>query len=175
MKVTMVHVQSLDGKLTKGDNTDVHSWSSDEDSAFFVRQLREAKLIVMGRRTYEAAKSKPTPGTLRLVMTSQPERFADRAVPGQLEFTSETPGELVARLEKQFDELLLVGGGQVYGAFFAAHAVTDVYATIEPQLFGVGTEMLGNTPLDVALQLVSVEKLNDRGTLLLAYRVVESQ
>jgi len=174
MKVIMLHVQSLDGKLTKGDNTDVHSWSSNEDSVLFTQQLAAAKLIVMGRKTYEAAKSKATPGTLRVVMTSQPERFADRTVPGQLEFTNEQPAELVTRLENQgFDELLLVGGGHAYGSFFAANLVTDVHATIEPLMFGNGTEMLGNVMLDVHLELTGVERLNTRGTLLLKYRVAQ--
>ena len=174
MKITMIQVQSLDGKLTKGDNTDVHSWSSDEDSTFFMSQLRDARLIVMGRKTFEAAKSKAVPGTLRVVITSQPERFADRTVPGQLEFTSETPEELVARLESAgHNEMLLVGGGQVYGSFFAAHLVTDVYATIEPLLFGAGAEMFGNTMIDTQLELIEVTRLNDRGTLLLKYQVVQ--
>lgn len=174
MKVIMIHVQSLDGKLTKGNNTDVHSWSSSEDSVLFTQQLAAAKLIVMGRKTYEAAKSKPTPGTLRVVMTPQPERFADRTVPGQLEFTNEQPTELVTRLKNQgFDELLLVGGGHVYGAFFAANLVTDVHATIEPLMFGVGTEILGGVTIDARLELTEVERLNARGTLLLKYRVVQ--
>ncbi len=172
MNITVVHVQSLDGKLTKGDDPNVHSWNSSEDATHFMKLLNEARVIVMGRKTYEAAKSKPKPGTLRMVMTSQPERFSDQAVPGQLEFTSETPAELVARLEKiGHRELLLVGGGQVYGAFFAADLVTDIYATIEPVLFGVGTEMLGNTVVDVQLELLQVAQINARGTLLLRYRV----
>src|SRR6266702_3666905 len=174
MFVTLVTVQSLDGKMTRGDDPDVHAWSSDEDFRNFA-SLRDAHdVIVMGRTTYEVIR--PTlhlrQDKLRIVLTAHPERFADQVVPGALEFTNEQPAELVARLESSgHKKLLLTTGGQGNAAFLQAGLVNELYATIEPHLFGQGAELAGNVPMDVRLKLQAVRQLNDHGTILFHYQV----
>ncbi len=176
MFVTLVTVQSLDGKMTRGDDPDVHAWSSDEDFRNFA-SLRDAHdVIVMGRTTYEVIR--PTlhlrQDKLRIVLTAHPERFADQVVPGALEFTNEQPAELVARLESSgHKKLLLTTGGQGNAAFLQAGLVNELYATIEPHLFGQGAELAGNVPMDVRLKLQAVRQLNDHGTILLHYQVAQ--
>ena len=174
MHVTLVTVQSLDGKLTRGDDPDVHSWSSDEDNRHFAA-LREAHdVIVLGRTTYDIIRSslKLRSGKLRVVLTAYPERYAEQTMPGMLEFSNERPDELVARLEHAgHRKLLLTTGGQGNAAFLQAGLVDELYVTIEPYLFGRGTELLGNVLMDRKLKLQTVKRLNDRGTLLLHYQV----
>lgn len=177
MNITMVTVQSLDGKITHGDNPNVHAWNSDEDSAHWKKVLQDAKLIVMGRKTYEAmaAHMDHSTGKLRIVVTSQPENFSDQIIPGALEFTNEQPVDLVKRLENAgYSAMLLAGGGQLNSAFLRAGQVTELYATIEPRLFGQGAALAGTELLDVSMQLESCKQLNDAGTLLLHYRMLDS-
>ncbi|HSX07605.1 MAG TPA: dihydrofolate reductase family protein [Candidatus Saccharimonadales bacterium] len=172
MKITLVSVQSLDGKMTRGDDPHVHHWSSDEDFKQFTAMRDAHNLIVMGRRTYEAIRSTmhPRPGTLRVVLTSSPAQFAGESVPGSLEFTGESADALVARLENAgYSEMLLAGGGLANAAFLQAGLVTDLYVTIEPYLFGQGAEMVGAQAMDVRLKLESATQLNERGSLLLHY------
>lgn len=177
MKVTVAIASSVDGKLTRGDDPDIRSWTSPEDAAHFARLKADHNLIVMGRKTYTAmrAKLKPHPRTLRLVLTRHPEKFAAETVKGQLEFSSDTPLKLVRSLEEQgYTEMLLIGGGQVNSAFLAAGLVHEIYLTVEPWLFGTGIDATSGLPLSVTLKLISMRKLNARGTLLLHYKLEPS-
>ena len=174
MYVTMITVQSLDGKMTRGDDPDVPHWSSAEDSAHFSKTLDAASLVIMGRKTYElmSAGMRHRPGRLRVVMTGDPAKYVSHAIPGQLEFTDEQPADLLARLQKTgHGKALLTGGGHVYASFMQAGLVDELLATIEPRMFGQGTEMLANVAMDTQLQLQKITRLNDRGTLLLRYTV----
>lgn len=174
MFVVMVTVQSLDGKMTHGDDPEVRHWNSDEDSEHFIQLLHDYNLIIMGRKMYEKIRGGIwfKPGKLRVVMTHHPEQYADETIPGQLEFTAEQPADLLARLQKAGQSrALLAGGGQIYAAFMKAGLIDEMLATIEPRMFGSGVEMLASVPVDVQLQLQTVTRLNDRGTLLLRYTV----
>ena len=56
MKVIMVAVSSINGKITKGKDPNIYSWTSKEDSNFFFSLIKKHNLIVMGSKTYEAAR-----------------------------------------------------------------------------------------------------------------------
>ena len=173
MKITLAMVASADGKTTHGDDPKVFRWTSKEDQQHFKRLVEQAKLIIMGSKTYDAAKKmlQHQQGKLRVVLTRSPEKYADQVIPRQLEFTSETPQELVARLEKQgHTELLLASGAQVNGLFFNAGLIDEILLTIEPKLLGKGNPLAIQENL-IDLTLLSIEKLNDRGTLLLHYKI----
>jgi dihydrofolate reductase len=168
----MVDVISADGKMTKGDDPDLHSWTSEEDFAHFMELIHQHRVIVMGSKTYDAARPKPQAERLRIVLTSDPGRYATQAVPGSLEFVTETPQAVVERLTGMgHDALLLVGGGQTNAEFLQAHLVDELYLTIEPVVFGRGVDLLGGIACDAKLQLLSVKQLNSRGTLLVRYRL----
>ncbi len=164
---------SLDGKITKWDDVqDVSTWASPEDQDFFMSQIAKHKAIVMGRKTYDAMKDKLKLSNerLRIVMTSQSENFSKDEIKGKLEFTNETPQELVARLEKHgIEELLVVGGGSVNTAFLKANLVNEIYVTIEPVIFGNGKMIVYEENLNLTLRLKTVEKINQQGTILLNY------
>ncbi len=175
MNITLAAAISVDGKLTRGDDPDVRHWISDEDAKHFTKLRAAHNLIVMGRGTYEAMRSKLklAPGTLRVVITHHPKDFATEAVTGQLEFTNLSPAELIQSLQKrEYPEMLLVGGGVVHAEFLAAGLVNEIYLTIEPLVFGKGTDFAHGAELNVALELVTIKQLNDRGTLLLHYKII---
>lgn len=165
---------SLDGKITKWDEIqDVSTWASKEDQDFFHSQIAKHKVIVMGRKTYEAVKHrlKMKEGRRRIVMTSQPQEFEDNEIKGQFEFTSETPEDIVARLKKEaVEELLVVGGGSVNTTFLKAGLVDELYLTIEPKIFGKGKMLVSEEKLDIKLKLLSVKQINKEGALLLHYQ-----
>src|SRR5882724_7665335 len=120
MKIILLDVSSLDGKLTKGTDTNIYEWSSKEDFAHFQKVKSENNLLVMGSGTFEKVKDidnaglKPEKERLTIVLTSKPETYKQFAVEGQLEFSKEAPKALIERLEtKGYKQMLLVSGGKV--------------------------------------------------------------
>lgn len=167
-------VTSLDGKSTKGNLGGAHLFSSPEDQKHFQQIIESAKLIIMGSATYENAKGmmQHREGRLRIVVTGDPKKYEIEKIPGQLEFTNETPIDLLKRLEsKGFSEGYLVGGAKTNTEFFKEKLVTEVWQTLEPKILGMGNGIVGEE-MEVNLKLISEEKLNDNGTLLLKYLVV---
>lgn len=167
----MVMVSSVNGKITKGDNPDVRAFSSDEDALLFEKLKKSFSLIIMGRKTYEAAKNRIQldANTLRIVMTRNPGRY--KGVPGQLEFTDESPSALMARFAA-YPKGLLVGGGETNALFLKERLVSEIHLTIEPILFGEGMSIVEGFRDIAKLQLVSMKKLNTRGTLHVIYNIV---
>ena len=175
MKIILLDVMSLDGKLTRWKDSPASDWASPEDSAYFLKVIRQSKLLVMGSNTFAINRPKPEKERLRIVMTREPEKYQKLAIPGQLEFTGETPKQLVKRLEKAgFKQMLLVGGQKLAMAFFRENLIDEFRVTIEPRIFGKGASLIEEVELDLRLQLFSFEKLNEQGTLLLKYYVRKS-
>ncbi len=175
MQVTLADVISLNGKITQGDNLDIHAWSSKEDWEHFVQLRDESDVVIIDRKTYETVRPKPELGKLRIVSTSTPGKFEDDHVSGILEFTDASPAELIQRLAAEgHQKILLAGGGRLCSNFFEADLVDDVYMSFEPVLFGEGAPMLREVPFTVSLQLESVRQLNTQGTLLAHYTVIKA-
>lgn len=176
MKITYIIVSSIDGKLTKNFDPHITKWTSKEDQKHFQNYLKQSSLILMGHNTYEASRPiiKLTPDTLRIVLTSTPAKFRSHEVKGQLEFTDESPKALIERLSKiGYEEMLHVGGGETANSFFKENLITDILLTLEPKVFGKGTPSCGTQEVDCTFKLISIDKLNDQGTLLLHYRKSE--
>jgi dihydrofolate reductase len=181
MKIILIDVSSLDGKLTKWARDNIYEWSSAEDFEHFQKVKSQNNLLVMGSGTFEGVKDiekaglKPEIGRLRVVLTSRPKRFLKFAVPGQIEFSSEIPTALVSRLKKQgYKQMLLVSGGKVATSFFKENLVDELWLTIEPKIFGSGEPLVQEGNFDINLKLLSVNTLNKQGTLLLKYKVLKS-
>ncbi len=180
MKIILINVSSLDGKLTKGHGNNIYEWSSDEDFAHFQKIKSENNLLVMGSATFDAVKDnetaglKPEEGRLRIILTSNPKKYKNYVVPGQLEFSNEAPVTLIKRLEEQgYKQLLLVSGGKVATSFFESQLIDEMYLTIEPKIFGSGEPLVQEKQFDISLKLLETQKLNPNGTLLLKYKILK--
>lgn len=174
MKVTAIAVTSVNGYLTNGDDPDVTSWTSEEDQQHFRDTKNNAKLIIMGKNTYLAMKDvmRPEPQKLRVVLTNNPNDFDDVRVEGQLEFSNSNIIDLLDQLqERGYNELLLIGGGKVYGEFMANDLIDELILTIEPVVFSSGRQLFDNSFFsDTRFELSSIRQLNESGTLLLNYQ-----
>lgn len=172
MKVICVMVASVNGKTTSTQKPLLHNWTSEEDQTYFSQLIQQSSLLIMGRLTYEAAKKdmQHSDGRLRVIITSDPEAFAKEAIPNQLEFTNETPVALITRLEQEgFTKALLLGGAHTNTTFIQENLINELWLTIEPALFGSGNPLFADGTFEKNLKLLSVEKLNSEGTLLLKY------
>ena len=128
----------------------------------------------LSRIVTEAARKSMTHknGKLRIVLTRNPEKYESEKIPEQLEFTNEKPQDLIKRLEEEHQEGYLVGGAHTNTEFFRENLITELWQTIEPKILGLGNGMVGEEITDISLELLSSEKLNNKGTLLLKYKVV---
>ena len=172
MRITAVVAMSLNGYITDGDNPDVTTWTSAEDKAFFRAQKDASDVIVMGKNTYIAMSRviKLEPERLRLVLTSNPQQYADKIVEGQLEFSNLNPVDLAKNLEARgYERIMIAGGSQVYADFLNAGLINDFKVTVEPVIFASGVSFFKGLTKNYNLALVDAEKLNDQGTLLLSY------
>ncbi len=157
MNIILVMVTSLDGKSTRSDESP-QLWASSEDQKHFESLLAKAEVIIMGRKTYDAAKAHiKDDAKLRIVMSH----------------ATHSPRQVIADLERQgITEILLVGGSELNAAFFQEKLINEIYLTIEPKIFGDGLPLAQRIGHDVQLELLKCKQLNQQGTLLLHYRIV---
>ena len=172
MKVVLVFVSAIDGKVTKWGDPDVKKWSSGEDKEHFRKVWRDSKLIVMGSNSFEAENLKPSPDRLVLVLTHQPDKYANSKKEGQLEFTDESPVHLISRLKNEgYQQMTLLGGPKVATSFLKEELVDELWLTIEPVIFGTGEKLVSAEKLDIKLKLMRVDKINEQGTLIIKYSI----
>jgi len=175
MEVILAYVSSADGFLTDSASRQPNEWASAEDQRHFQELSTASGVVIIGSNTYDAHKRmlKPSPDIKRIVMTRDPEKYAANQVMGKLEFTSDSPQEVIAKLQAhEYKHVLLAGGPKLYQQFFAAHLITDLEITIEPLLFGAGVSAATGIPSNIKLKLVDSYLLNNAGTLLVKYKVL---
>lgn len=186
MHVVLLAVQSLDGRITRGGLAG-DGFSSEADKTHFRAALRACDACVMGTATYEETKDRLRPDILpelrRVVRTRRPEARAAEAVAGVLEFTAESPSEIVERLRADGRRrCALLGGGRTNGDFLRAGLVDEVCVTVESWIFGSGVPLAGEVdescthgaPMawsDVPLELIEATTLAAGGPVLLRYLV----
>jgi dihydrofolate reductase len=175
MKIVLVFVATLDGKVTKWNNPQVKIWSSQEDKEYFSKIWNESKLIIMGSNTYNADRLKPSSDHLFVVMTRDPYKYKNQEAIGLLEFTNESPGQLAARFKKKsYEQVVVVGGPHIATSFLKEQLIDELWLTIEPRIFGTGGNFVIEENLDINLRLISCEKVNEQGTLITKYAVIKN-
>lgn len=173
MKVIMVFVSTLNGKITRGDDPEVRYWSSKSDQEYYSRVWRNSTLVVMGSRTYNDNIIKPQEGRLVVVMTRTPGKYKDHIIWGQMEFSDMSPAELVYKYSKSGSPLMTVVGGPLIATSFIKESLVDeLWLTLEPRLFGTGINLIAESDVDVKLKLIEIEKVNDEGTLITKYSFI---
>jgi dihydrofolate reductase len=172
VKKILIFVSTLDGKITKWGDPHIRSWSSKNDQDHFDLIWNDTRIIVMGNNTYKPDPVKPSAKHLFVVMTRNPVKYKSKEIPGQLEFTKESPAQLVSRFEKEGEEkMLIVGGAQIATSFLRAQLIDELWLTIEPKIFGQGGNFVIEEKLDINLKLVSCTRVNNLGTLVTKYMV----
>jgi dihydrofolate reductase len=174
MKLTLMAAISLDGFITRHDRSG-SDFTSPEDKAFFQRAVLDFDCLILGGANYRQSsrwvKEHLRPEQLTVVVTRSPGNHQNEQQTGRLEFSSQSPADIVSNLAARgYRNGCLLGGGQIYGLFLAAGVVDELWLTLEPLLFGEGVK-LAETRLDFRGELISQEKLN-ASTLLLKYRPV---
>jgi len=172
MKTILIFVSTLDGKITKWGDPMIRSWSSRADQEQFDAIWNKTRVIIMGSGTYNPAPLKANPKHLFIVLTRQPLKYDSSNVPGLLEFTNETPVQIIKRFENDENAVLVVGGSQIATSFLKAQLIDELWLTFEPKIFGTGLNFVADEKLDIDMRLISLKQINKEGTILTKYLVV---
>jgi dihydrofolate reductase len=70
-----------------------------------------------------------------------------------------------------YREAVMAGGAGANALFLEAGLVDEIWLTVEPLIFGTGIGLLSGAEFDLRASLISVEQLNERGTVHLKYSV----
>ena len=174
MKTILIFVATLDGKITKWGQPHVRLWSSHQDQDYYKNAWNESRLIVMGSNTFNADTFKPSTNHQIIVMTGHPEKYKRLGITGQIEFTKESPGELIARfISKGQQQMLVIGGPHVATSFLKKQLIDELWLTFEPKIFGTGGNFVADVNLDINLRLIHCEIVNNQGTLITKYAVLK--
>ena len=174
MRTVLVFVSTLDGKVTKWGESNVSLWSSQEDQKYFKKIWNDSKLLIMGSNTFNADPIKPSSNQLLVIMTREPSKYIKYEVSGQLEFSNKSPGQLVLHFAKEgYEQMLVVGGAHIGTSFLKEQLIDELWLTIEPRIFGAGSNFAIEEKLDINLHLLSCDRVNEQGTLITKYAVMK--
>lgn len=167
----MIMVTTVDGIIARNENHNTFSWNSVEDQKHFRELSKKIGTVIEGSNTFLAAKQQALKERNNIVLTRNPDKFQ---ATDYVTFMSGSPKEVVAELEARgIKEAAIIGGATINGLFLKDNLADDIYLTIEPKLFGKGLHFSEGFELDLDLKLLSMEKLNEKGTLLLHYEILK--
>lgn len=167
MRVVLAAVMTLDGKIARHLH-EPSDWASEDDQREFRAEFAKHPVVLYGRNTYEAYKDRRTEGKLHVILTRKPDEF--ESLPGDLEFTSDSPERIVQGLKQRgYESVLVAGGSAVYALFLNAGLVDDLYITIEGRMFGGGVSFVESLDHEIEVRLVSSRQIGPN-TVLLHYK-----
>jgi dihydrofolate reductase len=175
MTITLIAAITSDGFIGREDNDRSFDWTSEEDSRFYVKSLRESDAIVMGSKTFSGINLHPK-NSHYVIYSRNPEGFKNpRPEVITTEATNLTPKKLLLKLKNDgYKKILVAGGSSIYRMFIEDNALDVLHLVKEPVEFGEGIPLFKNINLEEALkafELISEKPLNDQGTILQEWRI----
>ncbi len=169
MRTVAIAAITIDGKIALNAKSGSW-WTSKEDKDFLHDFLDTADAVVVGNNTYTAT-LEPLSKRNCIVLTRSTK--SEKRWHDKLLFVNPAHSDL-RRLLERYETVAILGGAQTY-AYCLSHDLTDeLYITIEPLIFGRGVDLFTTMPTPAHCTLLSTKQLNEKGTLLLHYRVAHT-
>jgi len=163
---------SLDGFIA-GPNGEIDWLHYSKDVVAFMEQYWSAvDTILMGRKTYEFAKSQPGPGPMPgITATYVFSRTLDRVEGDAVHLVRDNAGAFVRSLKTQSGKgICVLGGGELARSLLTEDVIDEVGVNIHPVLLGGGVPLFPVVGNRVKLELIANRTI-DGGCVLATYRV----
>ncbi len=158
---------SIDGFIAKEENQLSTTWTSKEDKEHLHQMEDEADVLLLASKSYELAKE-PLKNRNLIVLTTKVDSIKKENE--KLSFINLQTADLKKYIEeKKYKKVCVLGGRVAYNYCLKNNLLDDIYITIEPIVFGKGINAFNEEITPQKYNLVSVEKLNETGTILLHY------
>lgn len=168
MKVVLYMASTVNGFIAKENNET--PWS-DEEWKSYSDKVQEFGCIVIGRKTYDIMKKYDefnnikNPFTVVLSNQNTTEKSSNFAF-------VKTPKEALDVLkEKDFNKVLVAGGGMINSLFLQQNLIDEMYLDIEPIIFGSGINLFKECDFEAKLELISTKQLS-KNTIQLYYKLI---
>lgn len=170
MQTIAVAAVTLDGKIAL-DAGSGSGWTSKEDKDFLHEFLDGCDAVVLGHNTYKTAEKFLDKRDCIVLTTSvaTPERKGERLL------LWNPAGATLEAVAGEYKKVAVLGGAQTYSYFLDHDLLDELHLTVEPLVFGRGVGLFA--PLKAHMprfSLLSMEKLNDEGAVLLHYKVTKA-
>lgn len=169
-KFIAIAAMTLDGKIAKDSQHLSTDWTSEEDKIYFRKVLKTCDVVLIGKKTWETAKE---PLSKRnCIVFSRSENQIDQTNQKNPIFVNPSKTDVKKLIsESGYKRVAILGGAQTYAFCLENKMLDELYLTVEPIVFGNGINLFtANSFLDAKFRLVSSERLNPQGTLLLRYK-----
>src|SRR3990167_1927548 len=168
MKIILYMCITANGYIAKED--DNTNWISGEEWDSYSKMIRRAGCMVVGHRTYDILTKQPEFSELsavKVVIVSNNKV----TIISENHVIANNPASAI-NLLKDFDEVIIAGGGKLNSSFGVEGLVDEMYLDIEPLVFGKGIQLFSPADFENKLELIETNKLS-KNTLQLHYKVLK--
>ncbi|MEX2029322.1 MAG: dihydrofolate reductase [Candidatus Paceibacterota bacterium] len=158
---------SIDGRIAENTHSEI-GWTSKEDWYFFQKSLKKFDAVVVGHNTYKVFRDNLSKRN-SIVFT----RYANKPrLSGSVAFFNPQKYDFKKFIKNHnYKKIAVLGGPKVYDFFLKGGMLDELFVTIEPHVFTAGVPMFSGAKFKkYKFSLLSVKRLNKKGTLLLKYK-----
>lgn len=178
IKTSVFIATSLDGFIARTNGSidwleEANTLAPEGEDCGYHAFFSTVDVLVMGRNTFETVlgfEGWPYAEKRLVVLSSKPLEIPVE-LRGTVSASSETPNELVARLEAEGAQHLYIDGGITIQRFLAAGLLDELTITTIPVLIGEGKPLFGPLAHDIKLRCVAT-KAYDFGFVQTTFSVV---
>lgn len=159
MKATLYMTTTINGIIAKHD--DSANFITPAESASYVATVKSAGALIIGRRTYEILSTQPEfqeflKAGVKIVAVSH----GDFDLKDPTHAVAHSPKEALD-LVKDFEEVIIAGGGKLDAAFLDANLIDEIYLDIEPTIVSEGIPLFSGGMADRKLKFLGSKKFGE--------------
>lgn len=170
MKVILYMAISLDGFIAKLDSDS--DWVSEVDSVEFLKQIKKAGCLIVGRKTFDQYYGElyPIPKVLNVVMTTNREL---KAKEDNILYSTKTLKATKEMLKsKGLKKAILIGGGTTNNSYLEENLIDEIILSVHPLLLGKGIPIFRDAKETFKkMSLLEVKKLKEN-LVQLHYKII---